>query len=123
MAFHFRAILMNVKPLLKYFPEIHHLPADEQLRLLQRAYDQAFGPENKLQIWRKNLVGFALLIAVCGLIIAVAGPMLSLAPSSTGIILMVIIFPLFIVLQQRRYIAQLRPVVHQLLHKATETRA
>lgn len=111
---HFRAILMNVKPLLKYFPEIHHLPQDVQLRLLQSAHDEVFGPHNKLRIWRSNLAGFAVLIVACTLVIAVIGPWLDMQASTTGVLLMLIVFPVFLWVQQRRYLARLRPIVDQL---------
>ncbi|MGB3610836.1 MAG: hypothetical protein WA987_10715 [Cellvibrio sp.] len=109
---------MNVKPLLKYFPEIHHLPQESQLRLLQNAHEQAFGAHNKLRIWRSNLVGFGLLVVVCTLIIAVIGPQLHLQRSTTGILLMLIVFPGFMLIQHRRYLATLRPVVKQLLSQS-----
>ncbi|MGM8224996.1 hypothetical protein ACSV5M_00340 [Cellvibrio sp. ARAG 10.3] len=105
---------MNVKPLLKYFPEIHHLPQDAQLRLLQGAHDEAFGAHNKLRIWRNNLAGFAVLVAACTLVIAVIGPWLDLQASTTGALLMLIVFPVFLWVQQRRYLARLRPIVDQL---------
>jgi uncharacterized membrane protein YkgB len=108
---------MNVKPLLKYFPEIHHLPQDTQLRLLQSAHEQAFGAQNKLRIWRNNLMGFVVLILACVVVIAVIGPWLSLQASTTGVLLMLIVFPVFLFVQQRRYLASLRPLVRQLAHQ------
>lgn len=108
---------MNVKPLLKYFPEIHHLPQDAQLRLLQSAHEQAFGAQNKLRIWRNNLMGFVVLILACVVLIAVIGPWLSLQASTTGVLLMLIVFPVFLFVQQRRYLASLRPLVRQLAHQ------
>lgn len=109
---------MNVKPLLKYFPEIHHLPREAQLRLLQSAHDEAFGPHNKLRVWRNNLVGFGVLILACTVVIAVIGPSLNLQPSTTGTALMLIVFPAFLLVQHRRYVATLRPTVRELLRQA-----
>lgn len=119
----FRAILMNVKALLKYFPEIHHLPQESQLRLLQSAHDEAFGPHNKLQIWRSNLTGFGLLILVCTLVIAFIGPILDLQRSTTAILLMLIVFPGFMAIQQRRYLVRLRPLVNERLRQLDNSQA
>lgn len=105
---------MNVKPLLKHFPEIHHLPVDEQHELIQRATQLVFGPENKLRIWRRNMIGLGLLLLVSATVIFGIGPYFRLAASTTGVITMVVVFPLYIIIQQQRHIAQLRPVVQQL---------
>ena len=115
MPFIFRAILMNLKPLLKHFPELHHLPLDEQIHVLQQAQQLASGAENKLQVWRGNLVALIGLILLCVLVIAVVGPYFNLAASTTAIILMVVIFPFFMVVQHRRQIAYLRPAVQRAL--------
>lgn len=113
----FGAILMNVKPLLKHFPEIHHLPLEEQDQLLQRASKIISGPENKLRIWRSNMIGLGLLLLVSAALISGIGPYFDLAASTTGVITMMVIFPLFMILQQRRYIARLRPAVLQLIRR------
>ena len=114
---------MNVKPLLKHFPEIHHLPKDSQLRLLQEAHDEAFGSHHKLRIWRSNLFGLGLLVLACVSVIAVIGPWLDLKASTTGVLLMLIIFPLFLWIQQRRYVAVLRPAVQQRLQRSSKPQA
>ena len=115
MPFIFRAILMNLKPLLKHFPEVHHLPLDEQIHVLQQAQKLAAGPDNKLQVWRDNMVALTLLILLCGIVIAVVGPLFNLAASTTAIILMIVIFPLFMLIQHRRQIGYLRPALQKVL--------
>ena len=120
MPFIFRAILMNLKPLLKHFPELHHLPLDEQIYLLQQAQKLAAGPENKLQVWRGNMLALAGLILLCVLVIAVVGPLFNLAASTTAVILMIVIFPLFILIQTRRQIGYLRPALHTALAQHQE---
>ena len=106
---------MNLKPLLKHFPELHHLPLDEQIHVLQQAQQFASGAENKLQVWRDNLMALAGLILLCVLVIAVIGPYFNLAASTTAVILMVVIFPFFMLVQHRRQIVYLRPAVQKAL--------
>jgi hypothetical protein len=106
---------MNVKPLIKYFPEIHHLPPEEQLNLVSKAHQFCFGPENKLRIWRSNLASGALLTGLSLLLIAVIGPLLQLSSSATAGVMILIILPGFFFLQHKRYICALRPKVQQLL--------
>lgn len=106
---------MNVKPLVKYFPELHQLSQEEQLQLLGKAHQLCFGPENKLRIWRSNLTSGALLTALSLLLIAVIGPMLQLSPSVTAFVMILVVLPGFFFLQHKRYIHELRPKVHQVL--------
>ena len=105
---------MNVKPLLKYFPEIHHLAVEQQVALLLQADQITRSPENKLRIWRTNMVGLLALIAITYCVIAFIGPALKLSTSATGISLMVVIFPLFIYLQHRRHIGLLHAALLQI---------
>ncbi len=112
---------MNVKPLLKHFPELHHLPLSQQLELLQSAYYKAFGPDKKLGIWRKNIIGLGLLLLVSVILITLVGPAINLEPGTIGMVMMIIVFPLFIALQQWRYVHQLRPEVEKLLQKQQNT--
>ena len=120
MPFIFRAILMNLKPLLKHFPELHHLPVDEQIHVLQQAQKLASGPENKLLVWRDNMLALVGLILLCVLVIAVVGPLFNLAASTTAVFLMIVIFPLFILIQTRRQIGYLRPALHKALAQHQE---
>lgn len=106
---------MNVKPLLKYFPEIHHLSLHDQQTLLEQSDQLTLSPENKLHLWRGNMLGLAGLIVVTFMVVAVLGPQLDLAASTTGGLLMVVVFPLFIFLQHRRRIATMRTALNQIL--------
>lgn len=110
---------MNVKPLIKYFPEIHHLPAEDQLALITSAHQACFGPENKLRIWRNNLLSGAVLTGLSLSLIAVLGPLLKLSSSTTAAIMILVVLPGFFFLQHKRYIGELRHKVQQLLAERT----
>lgn len=99
---------MNPKPLLKHFPELAHLPPDEQEALLRLAHEDATGPDQRMQTWRNNLVSLVLVSALCLGLIFWVGPALNLSRPSTAMVIMLGILPAFIVIQQRRYIARLR---------------
>lgn len=105
---------MNVKPLVKYFSEIHHLPQEQQLALVEQAYEECFGPSNKLRIWRNNLIGCALLTGSALVLIMVVGPLLRLPSAVTAIFMMLVVLPTFFIIQHRRYINDLRPKVQEL---------
>jgi len=111
---------MNVKPLVKYFPELHHLPVEQQLALLESAYQASFGPEQKLRIWRNNLVGCGILTAAALLVIVVVGPSLKLPPAATAAIMILGVLPGFFFIQHKRYINELRPQVARLLARQSD---
>mgnify|MGYP000992822521 CR=1 FL=1 len=106
---------MNHEPLLKYFPELADLERETQLQILAKAYDQCFGPANKLRIWRNNLIGGLALTAVSLLLILVLGPALKLPSGATAAVVMLVVLPGFFVWQQRKHIQELRPAVNQCL--------
>lgn len=106
---------MNVKPLLKYFPEIHHLSLHDQQTLLEQSDQLTFSPENKIRLWGGNMLGLTGLLILTFLVVAVLGPRLNLAASTTGGLLMLVVFPLFIFLQHRRRIATMRAALNQIL--------
>ncbi|MDQ2076154.1 hypothetical protein [Marinimicrobium sp. ABcell2] len=106
---------MNPKPLLKHFPELAHLPQEEQESLLRRADEDATGPEHRLETWRSNLLSLAVVTGLSLALIFWLGPVLNLSRQSTAIFIMVVVLPGFIVIQQRRYIARLKPFVAQRL--------
>lgn len=105
---------MNVKPLLKYFPEIHHLPPEQQCQLVENAYHACFGPHNKLRIWRNNIISGAVLTGSALLLIMVIGPLLRLSAGVTAGAMLVVVLPGFFYIQHRRYINDLRPKVQEL---------
>lgn len=109
---------MNVKPLLKYFPEIHHLPQEEQFKLVASAHEAAFGQEHRLRTWRNNLISCALLTGLALLLITVLGPLLALSSSTTATLMILVVLPGFFFIQQRRYISQLRTALAQQLPAA-----
>jgi hypothetical protein len=108
---------MNPKPLLKHFPELAHLPQQEQETLLLRAHEDAAGPEHRLQTWRSNLFSLAVVSALSLGLIFWIGPAVNLSRQTTAIIIMVVVLPGFIFVQQRRYIARLKPFVAQRLKR------
>lgn len=110
---------MNVKPLMKYFPEIHHLSAEAQVTLLEQAYQASFGPKNKLRIWRGNLISCAILTGLAMLLILVVGPLLKLSSAITATIMILVVLPGFFYIQHKRYINELRPKVLELSSQHT----
>ena len=107
---------MNPKPLLKHFPELAQLPREEQETLLRQAHEDATGPEQRLETWRNNLAGLVLVSALCLGLIFWVGPALNLSRPSTAMVIMLVVLPVFIVIQQRRYIARLRSTLTQRLN-------
>lgn|SRR5690554_4743557 len=106
---------MNPKPLLKHFPELAHLPPEEQEALLHQAHEDATGSDQRMATWRNNLFGLVLVSALCLGLIFWAGPALNLSRPTTGMVIMLVVLPVFIVVQQRRYIARLRSFLTQRL--------
>lgn len=106
---------MNPKSLLKHFPELAHLPREEQETLLRQAHEDATGPEQRLETWRNNLSGLVLVSALCLGLIFWVGPALNLSRPGTAMVIMLVVLPAFIFIQQRRYIARLRSFLTQRL--------
>lgn len=106
---------MNVKPLLKHFTEIHHLPPEQQIKLLEKAYENAFGPDRKLSVWKNNLISGAIITAVILLLITVVGPLLRLPQAVTASLIIIVVLPVFLILQHRRFINQLREALDRVL--------
>lgn len=102
---------MNVKPLLKHFPEIHHLPQEQQLKQLEAAYEAGFGREQKLRVWKSNLQSGAIITATCLLLITVIGPLLRMPPALTATLIIIVVLPVFLVWQHRRFINRLRELL------------
>src|SRR5690625_1737189 len=102
---------MNPKPLLKHFPELAHLPRDQQEALLREAHEDATG--QRLETWRSNLFGVVLVSALCLGLIFWVGPALDLSRRNAALIIMLVVFPAASSCQQRRYISSLRTFVAQ----------
>jgi|SRR5690606_5387260 len=109
---------MNVKPLLKYFPEIHHLPLELQLELVSNAHKSSFGPEHKLRIWRNNLISCAILTGLALLLISGVGPLFNFSAGTTATFMILVVLPGFFFIQHKRYINELRPKVLELAARA-----
>lgn len=104
----FKAIVMNIKPLLKHFPEIHHLPQEQQLKIVAAAYEAGFGREQRLSVWKNNLQSGAIITAACLLLITVIGPLLQMPPALTATLIIIVVLPVFLWWQHRRFINRLR---------------
>lgn len=106
---------MNFKRLAKYFPELAAMTPAEQQALLTQAYQHAFAPEHKMKIWRSNLLSALLMAGLCFLFVLVLRPALGMSQQTSAIVLMLIAFPVYFFIQQRRFINQLRRSLHKLL--------
>lgn len=99
---------MNPKLLLKHFPELSGLPEAEQCALLEKAYQDVFSADNKFKHWRTNLISAAIMTLLCFGFVWVLRPVLGISTQSSAWILMLVALPAYFVVQQRRYIRQLR---------------
>lgn len=98
---------------LKYFPELAGLSAPEQEQRLNQAKAIAFGPDTRLERWRGNLVQFFLMFAGSAGFMALLAPALRLSQDTAAIIMLVIVLPLFFIMQQRRYLRLVRRALRQ----------
>lgn len=112
---------MNPRPLLKHFPELSQLPQERQEALLLQAHELATGPDRRLETWRNNILALAAVSAVCLLLTFWLAPALGLSAAMSGVLIMVVILPAFVYIQQRRYIARLRPEVEKLVGHRNST--
>lgn len=87
----------------------------EQEALLARAYQSAFSAENKMKIWRNNLINAAVMASLCFLFVLVIRPALGMSQQTSAIVLMLIAFPAYFFFQHRRFIKQLHNSLQKLL--------
>lgn len=106
---------MDPKPLLKHFPELEHLSPERRETLLTQAHEEATSPKMRLEIWRNNVFGLMAVSAISLLIIFWLGPALGLSNAVGAGVVMVVVLPVFIYVQQRRYIGRLKRIVPRLL--------
>ncbi len=106
---------MNVKKLVKHFPEIAHLPHEQQEHLLNKAYQDAFSPEHKMRNWRGNLMTALVMTALCFLFVLVIRPALGMSQQTSAILLMLIAFPAYLLFQHQRMLRQLRASLRKFL--------
>jgi|SRR5690554_7316851 len=92
----------------RLFPELHHLPAEEQQQLLDAAKRRAFGPDRALKRWRENMTTFVIMFGLCVLVMVVLAPALSLSRDMAGGFVLVVVLPVCFIFQQRRYVQRLR---------------
>lgn len=108
---------MNPKPLVKHFPELAPLSPERQQAVVQQAHKEVSAPERRFEAWRQNIFSLAIITGLSLAIIYWLGPALNLTRSTTAIVIMVLVLPAFIIIQQRRYIARLRPEVQRLVRQ------
>ncbi|PUA27541.1 MAG: hypothetical protein B0W54_13330 [Cellvibrio sp. 79] len=106
---------MDTKKLAKHFPEIAHLPLHEQHSLLGKAYADALSPENKIRNAGNNLVTILLLGALCFLIVLTIRSALDMSPTTSAILMLLIGFPSYLLVQQQRMIRQIRISLQKLM--------
>lgn len=99
---------MDTKKLAKHFPEIAHLPPHEQHSLLGKAYADALSPENKIRNSGNNLVTILLLCALCFFVVLSIRSTLDMSPATSAILMLLIGFPSYLLVQQQRMIRQIR---------------
>ena len=99
---------MDTKKLTKYFPEIAHLPLHEQHSLLNKAYTDALSTENKIRNSGNNLVTILLLVSLCFVVVLSIRSALDMSPATSAILLLLIGFPSYVLVQQQRMIRQIR---------------
>lgn len=98
----------------KHFPELNHLPDEQKREHLAKAKAIAFGPDQKLERWRGNLLQFAVMFAVSVMFMMVIAPALSLSQDASALFMLIIVLPVFFVLQQRRYLGLIRKALRSL---------
>jgi Mn2+/Fe2+ NRAMP family transporter len=106
---------MNFKRLAKHFPELAAMAPAEQQALLARAYQNTFAAEHKMKIWRNNLITAAVMASLCFLFVLVVRPALGMSQQTSAMVLMLVAFPVYFFIQQRRFINQLRRSLHKIL--------
>ncbi|WP_049631557.1 hypothetical protein [Cellvibrio sp. pealriver] len=99
---------MNFKRLVKHFPELSSFDLPEQQALLAKAYKDAFSEENKMRIWRNNLISALTMAALCFFFVLVVRPALGMSQQTSAILLMVVALPIYFFIQQRVFINRLR---------------
>ncbi len=107
--------MMNLKKLTRHFPEIAHLSPDEQQQILTRAYLDAFSSDNKMRNWRSNLVSALVMTSLCFIFVLIIRPAVGMSQQTSAILLMLIAFPAYLLLQQRRMIRQIRTSLQKFL--------
>ncbi len=99
---------MSPKRLIKYFPELAHLPTDQQEALLLKAQKNIESNKHKLRVLADNLLRAAILFGSCWVFIWYLRPTLGISHQTAGIMIMVLIIPAYLFIQQRRYLQKIR---------------
>jgi len=106
---------MNPALLRKRVPELTELSPKRQEQLFREARELAYGPDRKLEHWRRNLFSLAVICAVSLFLVLVVGPTLGIPNPWMGGIIMVLVLPAFIVWRQRQDMAILEPEIRRLV--------
>ena len=113
---------MNPALLRKRLPELAELSPERQQQLFQEARELAYGPDRKLEHWRRNLFSLAVVCAVSLFLVLVVGPALSIPNPWMGGIIMAVVLPGFIIWRQRQDLAILEPEIKRLLARESLSR-
>lgn len=99
---------MSPKRLIKYFPELAHLPTEEQNAVLLRAQKSIESNKHSLRTLADNLLQAAILFGCCWALIWYLRPALGISHQAAGIMIIVLIIPAYLLIQQRRYLQKIR---------------
>ena len=106
---------MNFKRLVKHFPELGQFAPAEQQQLLAKAYADAFSPEHKIRGWRSNFISALIMATLCFLFVLVIRPALGMSQQTSAVLLMLIAFPVYFVVQRQLFINRLRTSLEKFL--------
>lgn len=98
----------------KHFPQLDSLTDEQKRERLNQAKAMAFGPDRKLTRWRGNLLYFAIMFAVSVIFMMYIAPAMGLSQDASAMVMLVVVLPLFFILQQRRYIRLIRQALYEI---------
>jgi hypothetical protein len=106
---------MNFHRISRHFPELRSLSPEQREAILRQA-DKALAQEPRpLARVRDKLLNLTLILSASLVLIKLVAPALALPQELTALIVMLILLPLYFLLQQRLYISKLRREIHKLL--------
>lgn len=94
--------------LIKHFPELAHLPTEEQHARLIQAQKNIDNDKHKLRALAENLLRAAILFTICLLFIGYLRPILGISHPTAAIMIMVLIIPAHLVIQHQFYLQKIR---------------
>jgi len=104
---------MHPKRLIKHFPELAQLPTYEQENIIREAQTRLENNTHRLHALRDNLLRAGLLFGFCLLIIEYAPLVVGVSQATTAIVIMAVVIPAYLVIQQQLYLRKLRIALTQ----------